>query len=329
MFAIFVFTSSLILHPSSLVAGPIANVDYIHKYIASKNGVSVPIKESNPSKAANVKYLLCAIDKANELSVASTNTSYCTHSLATTRVVDTIAVADASTRLFNCNAGGYYKINNKCSNCGAGYYCPAGGNVRNACTGGGSFCPGLNHAANVVLPPTINLAKCTFNVPSVSVAAATACLGTGNTVGHWQLVSSYTASIGDYLVKKVGSVPPGLYRIDSNNRSLGLGSMMVLVNTTLYYGHEDIPNENTSRLGVSIKHAYTVGTPLSSLPVSCNWDGDNFAPNLGCYNVPGRSISLADFDGTMDWVALPKTPGITAANSGTPLGASAIYKWVN
>lgn len=316
-------------------AGQIANVDYIHKYITAKNGITVPIKETNPSKAANVKYLLCAIDKANEISVASTTTNYCTNALATTRVVDTVSVADVSNRLFNCNAGGYYKASGAtvCSNCGAGYYCPAGGNLRNACTYGTIICKESNRAQDdgVALPPTINLANCTFNQPALTLAAAQSCLGTNNTVGHWQLVSTFTGVANSGIfdeVKKVGSISPGLYRIEMNYRSGSIGSLIMLTDKTVYYGHIDVGVQMSSRILFSTTNAFTVGVTFldSSLaPIYCNWSD----PNCYASSANGKTASLNDNDAVIDWPAGAQVPGITKANTETTVGASAIYKWVN
>jgi hypothetical protein len=82
-------------------AAQAVNVQYIHDYIQQKHGVTVPIKTTTPLQIANVKYLLCAVDKTNALCGGAT-TSYCTHALATQQVVDTVATIDAVNRLVQC-----------------------------------------------------------------------------------------------------------------------------------------------------------------------------------------------------------------------------------
>jgi hypothetical protein len=85
----------------SAPAAQAVNVQYIHDYIYKVHGVTVPIKTTTPLQIANVKYLLCAVDKTNSLCGGAT-TSYCTHALATTQVVDTVATIDAVNRLVKC-----------------------------------------------------------------------------------------------------------------------------------------------------------------------------------------------------------------------------------
>jgi|GEM_PF-3346389 len=94
----FIFCLSLMLFSVGTHAAHIANVDYIHQYIFQTHGITVPINETNVQRAANVKYLLCAVDRVNE-QFNSNAPQYCSHSLATTQAVDTIAVHDAVGRL--------------------------------------------------------------------------------------------------------------------------------------------------------------------------------------------------------------------------------------
>jgi hypothetical protein len=82
-------------------AAQAVNVKYIHDYIQQKHGVTVQINASNPLQIANVKYLLCAVDKTNSL-CSTTTTNYCNHELATQQVVDTVATIDAVDRLIQC-----------------------------------------------------------------------------------------------------------------------------------------------------------------------------------------------------------------------------------
>ncbi|MDR2770237.1 MAG: hypothetical protein LBB08_02185, partial [Rickettsiales bacterium] len=181
------------------------------------------------------------------------------------------------------------------------------------------------------LPPTISIPNCTYNVPATSLSAATACLGSSSTSGHWQLISSYTGGVGDYEIKKAGSVPPGIYRVESNNRyaEYRLGSLILLTDKVLYYGHADLPHESTSRLFLSVKYPFNVGEKRVSKENSvygCNWQ---FSVSISCHAKPTLSISLSDNDGAVDWIAGPTISGITADNTETPIGASAIYRWVD
>ncbi|MCL2331024.1 MAG: hypothetical protein FWC61_00575, partial [Proteobacteria bacterium] len=94
------FLGELIFAPTNAHAGPAANVDFVHRYITQKWGITVPIKTSNIYQAVNVKYTLCAVDRANEiLNGAPSATTYCNHQLATNQIIDTLAVIDAVDRL--------------------------------------------------------------------------------------------------------------------------------------------------------------------------------------------------------------------------------------
>jgi hypothetical protein len=85
--------------PGFAHAAQAANVQYIHDYIYKKHGITVPIKTTTPLQIANVKYLLCAVDRGNEIMNGAATTNYCNHALATTQAVDTVAVIDAVNRL--------------------------------------------------------------------------------------------------------------------------------------------------------------------------------------------------------------------------------------
>ena len=116
-------------------AGQAANVDYVHKYIAQKWGITVPIKATNIYQVVNVKYVLCAIDRGNEiLNGAPPATTYCNHALATNQVIDTFAVNDAVNRLIGCRAGYHFAVNT----CVADITCPAGQYVN---SGSCAICP--------------------------------------------------------------------------------------------------------------------------------------------------------------------------------------------
>jgi hypothetical protein len=56
----------------------------------------VPIKETNVKKAVNVKYVLCAVDKANQILNGGVTTNYCNHTLAAETTVNGVAVNPAA-----------------------------------------------------------------------------------------------------------------------------------------------------------------------------------------------------------------------------------------
>ena len=88
-------------------AGQAANVDFVHRYITKKWGITVPIKTSNIYQVVNIKYTLCAVDRANEiLNGTPPATTYCNHPLATNQIIDTIKVVDAVDRLVKLNVPG-------------------------------------------------------------------------------------------------------------------------------------------------------------------------------------------------------------------------------
>ena len=72
-------------------AAQVANLDYVHKLIAQKWDISVPIKADNPMQVANMKYLLTAIDVANEILNGEKITDYGNGEFATLQVADTTA----------------------------------------------------------------------------------------------------------------------------------------------------------------------------------------------------------------------------------------------
>ncbi|MBR3782814.1 MAG: hypothetical protein IKL14_05545, partial [Alphaproteobacteria bacterium] len=71
------------------------NVDYVHKLIAQKWDVSVPIKADSPMQVANMKYLLTAVDVANEILNGEKTTDYGNGEFATLQVADTVATNQA------------------------------------------------------------------------------------------------------------------------------------------------------------------------------------------------------------------------------------------
>jgi len=66
------------LHASS----PVANVRFVHDYINRVHNINVPINASaNQNAIANRRYLLCTIDRANQIRGGQT-TNFCAHALA-------------------------------------------------------------------------------------------------------------------------------------------------------------------------------------------------------------------------------------------------------
>ena len=81
----------------NLFAGQIANVDFIHQRINEKISpltLSV-MNPSQASQAANMRYMLCAVDAANEKLNEFSSTNYCVSSYATTQAVDVVAAINA------------------------------------------------------------------------------------------------------------------------------------------------------------------------------------------------------------------------------------------
>ena len=99
--ALIVFTFCLL--PFACFAGQPVNVNYVHLLIDHVHGIQVPIKASNIYQAVNVKYVLCAVDRANEILNGAPTTDYCNHELAVLQIIDDIATIDAVTRLIKIN----------------------------------------------------------------------------------------------------------------------------------------------------------------------------------------------------------------------------------
>ena len=76
-------------------AAQIVNVDYVHKLIAQEWDISVPIKTDNIMAAANMKYLLTAVDVANEILNGEKTTDYGNGEFATLHAADTVATIQA------------------------------------------------------------------------------------------------------------------------------------------------------------------------------------------------------------------------------------------
>ncbi|MBQ2845152.1 MAG: hypothetical protein IJE79_04000 [Alphaproteobacteria bacterium] len=76
-------------------AAQIVNVDYVHKLIAQEWDISIPIKADSPMQAANMKYLLTAVDVANEILNGEKTTDYGNGEFATLHAADTVATNQA------------------------------------------------------------------------------------------------------------------------------------------------------------------------------------------------------------------------------------------
>ena len=76
-------------------AAQVANLDYVHKLIQQKWDISIPIKADNPMLAANMKYLLTAVDVANEILNGEKTTDYGNGEFATLHAADTVATNQA------------------------------------------------------------------------------------------------------------------------------------------------------------------------------------------------------------------------------------------
>ena len=76
-------------------AAQVANLDYVHKLIQQKWDISIPIKADNPMLATNMKYLLTAVDVANEILNGEKTTDYGNGEFATLHAADTVATNQA------------------------------------------------------------------------------------------------------------------------------------------------------------------------------------------------------------------------------------------
>lgn len=79
---------------AGVLAGPIANVEYAHRYLAAKTGLDVPIAAHDARQAVNSEYILYLVDNANK-SLSGTMTDYYGSRYATKQVADTVAVQQA------------------------------------------------------------------------------------------------------------------------------------------------------------------------------------------------------------------------------------------
>ncbi len=87
-------------------AAEMVNVEYIHNAIKQKWDITVPYNAAleNPRVAANMKYLLTAVDVANEMLNGMTTTDYGNGAYATLAAADTVATLAAVETLIKQNA---------------------------------------------------------------------------------------------------------------------------------------------------------------------------------------------------------------------------------
>ena len=88
------FTSYVPAHSAEIV-----NVEYVHSLIKKVWNIDVPYYEDSLKYAANMEYLLKAVDKANEILNGTPTTDYGNSEYATLYAADTVATIDAVNRL--------------------------------------------------------------------------------------------------------------------------------------------------------------------------------------------------------------------------------------
>ena len=88
------FTSYVPAHSAEIV-----NVEYVHSLIKKVWNIDVPYYEDSLKYAANMEYVLKAVDKANEILNGTPTTDYGNSEYATLYAADTVATIDAVNRL--------------------------------------------------------------------------------------------------------------------------------------------------------------------------------------------------------------------------------------
>ena len=88
------FTSYVPAHSAEIV-----NVEYVHSLIKKVWNIDVPYYEDSLKYAANMEYVLKAVDKANEILNGTPTTDYGSSEYATLYAADTVATIDAVNRL--------------------------------------------------------------------------------------------------------------------------------------------------------------------------------------------------------------------------------------
>ena len=94
-------------------AAEMVNVEYIHKLIKQQWSIDVPYNPAleNPKVAANMKYLLTAVDATNKmLNDGVAITDYGNGDFATTYAADTVASIDAVNRLVKMPTKFFVKV---------------------------------------------------------------------------------------------------------------------------------------------------------------------------------------------------------------------------
>ena len=78
-------------------AAQVANIEYVHKLIAQEHGIEIPYNPElkNVQAAANMKYLLTAVDVANHILNGGNATSYGMGEFATEYAADIVATQKA------------------------------------------------------------------------------------------------------------------------------------------------------------------------------------------------------------------------------------------
>ncbi|MCL1892065.1 MAG: hypothetical protein FWF97_02085 [Alphaproteobacteria bacterium] len=94
----------ILLSTGNLLAGQVANVQFIHNYIMQRHDITVPIKTPSQSAwAANMKYMLCAVDAANMVLNGKQTSDWCNNATyATLQAVDDIVAIKGISELVIC-----------------------------------------------------------------------------------------------------------------------------------------------------------------------------------------------------------------------------------
>ena len=88
------FTSYVPAHSAEIV-----NVEYVHSLIKKVWNIDVPYYEDSLKYAANMEYVLKAVDKANEILNGTPTTDYGSSEYATLYAADTVVTIEAVNRL--------------------------------------------------------------------------------------------------------------------------------------------------------------------------------------------------------------------------------------
>ena len=264
----------------SAYAGPAANVDFVHRYITKKWGITVPIKTSNIYQAVNVKYTLCAVDRANEiLNGAPSATTYCNHQLATNQIIDDLMVRDAVNRLVKlvCPAGTYNAggAATSCTTCsGTNGFCPAGSIAVTPC----SALSGVNPAGGTFtsVSPFSASTNCRYTAPAKTIAgcASVTPQQVAYTGSAWPASTYSVTASGGYIIANNGTASATCSQCGAGTYSAG-GSAT---------GCSQCPKDNYCLAG-------------SSAPTPCSTVGAGFitdAPGATSASQCHSSVLIAD-----------------------------------